>query len=103
MTPRGDQRLTPPDLTGERYRPRAHVIVLVRGDRTFLFDTLRAVYYTLNRVGAEIWTLVEWGVPRTTMVQRLRKVYDVPVTQLDADVAELLDRLLTMDLIERDG
>lgn len=103
MTPAGDHRLTQPDLTGERYRPRAHVVVLIRGDRTLLFDTLRGVYYTLNRVGAEVWTFVEWGVPRTTMVQRLRTVYGVPAERLDADVAALVERLLAADLIERDG
>lgn len=103
MTPAGDHRLTRPDLTGERYRPREHVIVLVRGDQTFLFDTSLGVYYTLNRVGAEVWTFVEWGVPRTTMVQRLHKTYGVSVERLETDLAALVERLLAADLIERDG
>ena len=58
------------------------------------------VYYTLNRVGARVWTLVQQPVRVTALRDQLLAEYDVAPDRLEADLFDLLTRLAAERLIE---
>ncbi|MGH8726092.1 MAG: PqqD family protein [Burkholderiales bacterium] len=57
-------------------------------------------YYTLDGVGARIWTLLQRPVTLATLHQTLLAEYDVTPERLDADLQTLLQALRAAGLIE---
>jgi hypothetical protein len=70
------------------------------GEEAAILALDAGVYYSLNRVGARIWTLLQEPV----IVQRLRATllleYDIEPDRLDRDLMDLLKRLAAEGLIE---
>ena len=61
-------------------------------------------YYTLNPVGARVWTLVQQPERVATLRDTLLAEYDVTPERLEADLLDLLTRLAAERLIDvRDG
>jgi coenzyme PQQ synthesis protein D (PqqD) len=58
------------------------------------------VYYTLNAVGARVWTLVQQPVRVEAVRDTLLAEYGVTSEQLEADLLDLLTRLAAERLIE---
>ena len=58
------------------------------------------VYYTLNPVGARVWTLVQQPVRVAALRDTLVAEYDVAPERLEADLVDLLTRLSAERLIE---
>ncbi|MGH8223672.1 MAG: PqqD family protein [Woeseiaceae bacterium] len=88
-------------LLTDRFRARAHVVWARHIDATVLLDAERGRYYTLNEVAGRTWELLAAGEPVIEILRCLGDEYEVPAETLQADVAELLERLLMAALIER--
>jgi len=58
------------------------------------------IYYTVNPVGARIWTLVQQPVRVARLRDTLVAEYDVPPDRLEADLLDLLTRLAAERLID---
>ncbi len=58
------------------------------------------VYYTLNAVGARVWTLVQQPVRVEVLRDTLLADYAVTSERLEADLLDLLTRLAAERLIE---
>jgi hypothetical protein len=70
------------------------------GEEAAILALDSGVYYSLNRVGARIWSLLQEPI----VVQHLRETllleYDIEPDRLNRDLTDLLDRLAAEGLIE---
>jgi len=64
-----------------------------------LLDLRSENYFGLDEIGTRIWSLLETGINIGEVVQILLQEYDVDQITLEADVADLLERLLEAELI----
>ena len=83
-----------------RLQPCKHVLATVAGDQTVLLDVEAGEYYTLNRVGGRIWTLLGDRLPVAAIVEQIAAEFDAPVERIDADVREHITNVLSMSLVE---
>ena len=84
-------------------RARADVIFQTVPDGAVLLATGNEIYYGLNEVGAEIWTLlVDGSASLESLCTQLAQRYpDVPMATLRDDVLELLADLAAAGLVDR--
>ena len=59
-------------------------------------------YFSLNETGAEVWRLLEEGVPVDEIPQRLSERFDVAADDARAAVTALIDALIADQLLEVD-
>lgn len=64
-----------------------------------LLDLRSENYFGLDEVGTRIWRLLETGINIGEVVQKLLQEYDVDQITLEADVNDLLEKLLEAGLI----
>ena len=64
-----------------------------------LLDLRSESYFGLDEIGTRIWGLLETGINIGEVVQRLLQEYDVDQITLEADVTDLLERLLEAELV----
>ena len=57
------------------------------------------VYYGLDAVGNDVWSLLEHPVAVSTVVDRLLEMYEVDRSRLEADVLALLNDMNEHDLL----
>lgn len=57
-------------------------------------------YFSLNETGAEVWRLLEEGVPVDDIPQRLSERFDVTADEARDAVAGLVDALVADQLLE---
>ncbi|MCL5946512.1 MAG: PqqD family protein [Chloroflexi bacterium] len=69
-------------------------------DQLVILNTQTEQYYTVNRVGAEIWHLLDGSRDFEAILAVLCTRYDVPEEELRADLGELLDGLTAHGLVE---
>jgi len=69
------------------------------------FSTWRkGLCYSLNVVAAKVWNTLEEcqpGIAFVKLVDTMRERFDVPREQLEADIAEHLEKLEKMGLVQR--
>jgi hypothetical protein len=70
------------------------------GDEAAILALDSGVYYSLNRVGARIWALLQEPVVVQHLHETLLLEYDIEPDRLDRDLTDLLDRLAAEGLIE---
>jgi len=58
------------------------------------------LYYTLDRVGARVWSLLQQPARVVTLLDTLLAEYDVTPERLEPDLLDLLGRLAGERLIE---
>jgi hypothetical protein len=93
----------PADVSTPLPKARADVIFQLVPDGAVLLSTRDEIYYGLNEVGAEIWTLLV-GAPLSVelLCSALGARYpEVPQAELRVDVLELLADLAQAGLVER--
>lgn len=90
-------RTTTADVSTSRFRRAPQVLATPQGDELVLFDTAGERYYTLNEVGARVWTLLALPMAVTEIAAVLRREYDVPrdaaADPVTGDVTHLLREL----------
>lgn len=57
-------------------------------------------YFSLNETGAEVWRLLEYGVPVDDIPQRLSERFDVTADEARDAVTGLVDALVAEQLLE---
>ena len=65
-----------------------------------LLDLERETYFSLNRVGARIWSLIGEGLALGAIVERLAGEFDADRTVIAADTMTLARDLLAAGLVE---
>lgn len=88
-------------LLSDRFRAVPHIIWTRQADATVLLDSERGLYYTLNDVASRTWELLVAGEPLIEILRCLGDEYEVGTERLQADVADVIRRLLEAELIER--
>ncbi len=63
-----------------------HVRSMIDGDGAVLLDLKAGRYYSLNGVGARIWSRAEKGMTPEQILDDLRRTYQVPAERLAADL-----------------
>jgi coenzyme PQQ synthesis protein D (PqqD) len=71
----------------ETIRIAPHVRAMIDGDGGVLLDLKAGRYYSLNGVGAKIWSRAEKGMTRSQILTDLQQIYQVSGDQLAADLA----------------
>jgi hypothetical protein len=64
-----------------------------------LLDLKSEKYFGLNPVGARFWQLIQESGDAASVRQQLLREYDVSESQLDADLNELVERLIGAGLL----
>jgi hypothetical protein len=64
-----------------------HVRSMIEGDGAVLLDLKAGRYYSLNGVGAKIWSRAEKGMTLSQIIEDLQATYQVPEDRLTADLA----------------
>jgi hypothetical protein len=70
------------------------------GDETAILHLGSGVYYSLNPVGARVWSLLQEPVVVEQLRDRLLVEFDVERDRLEGDLSRLLDGLAAAGLIE---
>lgn len=85
--PRGKQE-TPQKrfAMDEPIKIEAHVRSMTDGGRAVLLDLKAGRYYSLNDVGAKIWSRAEKGMTLSQILVDLQHTYEVPAEKLAADL-----------------
>ena len=64
-----------------------------------ILDLSSGLYFGLNEVGTRIWTLIGEGRSVADIVQILSREYEADASNIERDVRELADALLSRNLI----
>jgi hypothetical protein len=87
-------------LAGLHFQPMKGQAYADLGGELAIMDSNSGIYYGLDPVGARIWSLLmDWmtvGEIRDTLLEE----YDVALSELEGDVAHLLQELCGKGLIE---
>jgi hypothetical protein len=78
---------------------RERVVARRLGEEMVLLNTETEAYFTLNDVGARVWELIDGRQTLATIIRQLLAEYDVPETELQTDVDELLSQFADQQLI----
>jgi hypothetical protein len=70
------------------------------GEDTAILHLGSGVYYSLNAVGARVWSLLQEPVVVEQLRDRLLAEFEVPPDRLEGDLSQLLDGLAAAGLIE---
>ncbi len=88
------------NASARRYRPSPDVMSALHGDKIVLLDMRSEQYYTLDDVGAKIWTLMPDAPSAAQIAAGLAQVYEAPAEQIRQDVDAFLQGLLRDRLVE---
>jgi len=83
-----------------RYRVNSpQVISEVIDGEAIIINLVTGSYYSLDRVGSEVWSLVEASLPVDRIMAELYRRYDGEADEIPEAVNELLERLSGEELI----
>lgn len=80
------------------YRAETVAAQMLDGEAVLL-DLARETYYSLNTVGARVWTLLERGTTVAELTVALNAEFDAPAETIADDVATLTAALLDAGLV----
>src|SRR5437870_4458203 len=87
-----------------RYRVNSEQVVNETIDgEAIMIDLATGSYYSLDRVGGDIWSVLEQGATADEIVEVLEALYDAQPGDIGAGVNTLLERLVAENLIVEDG
>ncbi|HEU4559063.1 MAG TPA: PqqD family protein [Longimicrobium sp.] len=87
-------------MSSTRIQIHGHVRSIIDPDGAVVLDLRKGRYYSLNSVGAEIWTLIEAGRSVPEVEAHLRDALGAPPETVGADVAGFLADLADRELID---
>ncbi len=64
-----------------------------------VLDLKSNAYYGLDETGASIWATLAEGLDLDTTILRLAEEFDAPRSEIDADVRELVEKLVAAGLL----
>jgi hypothetical protein len=71
----------------------------VNQDGAVLLDIKQGLCFSMNPVGARVWEMLKGGSTVDQIARALELEFQVPHTQIEADLAEFLDALRVRNLI----
>lgn len=83
--------MTEQDRSDSRYKVPDSVLTQEVGDEAVLLELEQGTYFSLNAVGAQIWSSLQQGLSRSQLVDALLEEYDVSREQAAEDVQRLLE------------
>ncbi len=86
-------------LRFSRLRPSPEALSQAVAGETVLLDLRSEKYFGLNAVGTRVWDLLQETDDVGAIRERLLSEYEVAEAQLDADLNDLLGRLLEAGLV----
>ena len=86
-------------LAFSRLRPSPEALSQAVAGETVLLDLRSEKYFGLNAVGTRVWDLLQETDDVRAIRNRLLSEYEVAEAQLDADLNDLLGRLLDAGLV----
>ena len=78
----------------------AYVVFTFADQDAVLLNTRTNYYYSLDEVGARLWSLLNEGKQLMESYQALLEEYDVEPAQLEQDLLELISGLVENGLVE---
>jgi hypothetical protein len=78
---------------------REQVIAQENSGALVLFNMNNGQYYALNEVGKRIWELCDGSRSLEQVANILAEEYDSPAETIKSDMFELVDELMTADLL----
>lgn len=89
---------------GDRLEPNeSEVAAKIIDDEAILINLSNGTFYTMDRVGAFIWSLIEGGYTLAKIIEALTNCYDVSAEQAQADVERIAAELVQEELVKRTG
>ncbi len=82
-----------------RYETPAHVLARSVGADTVLLDLHQDEYFSLDRVGTEVWALIGKGLTFGEIVADIASSYEVDQAQVETDVRALVGELVSTGLL----
>lgn len=87
----------------QRIHVHPHVRSVLDPDGAVLLDLRQGRYYSLNGVGAEIWSQIESGRTVPEIESHLVDALGAPADAVGADVAAFVNDLVTKKLVDARG
>lgn len=81
------------------YRHSPDVLFTTAEDEAVLLHLVSGMYYSLNRIGTVVWTLLAQGLPLDDIVAALGARFDVTADEARGDVAALVNHLCREKLL----
>lgn len=78
---------------------QAHVRAMIDADGAVLFDLKHGKYYSLNGVGARIWSKAQEGCRPSEILDHLRETFQAPAENLQRDLATFINGLAEKGLL----
>lgn len=82
------------------YKPSEQVVIAECDNEAVLFHIGNGVYYGLDEVGSEVWSMLGEGRVLDEIVRKLLERYNADEGRLRSDVQRLLNDLQREELIE---
>ena len=89
-------------MINPNYKITSDVLLSNVDDGAVLLHAKRGVYFGLNPVGSEIWTMLTQGLSSSDCVAQLIASYEIDETTAKQDYEELIMELLEQGLIKLD-
>ncbi len=83
----------------DRLQPSGAVAARQHAEGTMLVDLSRGYCWELNRLGGEVWDLLDGARPLAQVVKGLQARYDVPEEVLVRDVLAVVEHMLQQNLV----
>jgi hypothetical protein len=80
-----------------------HVRSIIDPDGAVLLDLKQGQYYSLNGIGADVWTKLQAGMSADRIVSTLGEETNAPAESVEADVRRFLEHLRARHLVDFDG
>lgn len=64
-----------------------------------MINLVTGAYYSLDRIGGDVWAVLEHGASPDEVAEELSVRYDAPADAIGAGVSALIERLVAEDLI----
>lgn len=84
-----------------RYKIREEILWKLIDGETVIVDPNKDSYSYLNSTGTQVWKMLNEEYPIPRIEKELADRYDVPESTLKKDVADIIDKLLNQELIEK--
>lgn len=76
----------PTHVSSSDLRPRPHVLSVRLDEWVVILDQRKGVYYTLNEIAAQCWTMICDGTTLEQVVNRIASEYDAPLSKIQSDI-----------------
>lgn len=88
------------EIDKARLKPNTdEVVSKVIDGEAVIINLSNGVYYSTDKLGAEIWGLVSEVASANEIVEAIASQYDVDRAKVEEDVAQMLNRLVEEDLV----